>query len=626
MQKHHRYGLFGTIVIMAMIFSMLLSSASSAAIADEFEVPPASYSSEISDKINGIIENNKEKTPSISVIYFSDKENISTVRYGKADIENNIAADENTVYEWGSVSKLLIWTSAMQLYEQGKLDLDKDIRSYLPDGFLKKLTYSDPITMKHLMNHSAGFLTPSEEIETDDLNELMPLDEALRKTEPVQAYRPGETVAYSNYGAALAGYVIQCVSGTDYAEYVKKNIFERLGMEHTAIKPDLSDNQWVDEQRKKTRCYASGENGLVSLGECRRYIHLYPAGSACGTIDDLAVFARALLHESKGCPLFDKDDTMITMLEPSMYYSDGSTARFRHGLMCETEGIYFTGHGGNTEGFTSALQLDIFNRTGFVMMTNKQQDRIYENALKEELYGPINMELVESAINTKYEFSGNYIITGGTFATGSYSIYNVILDNFNVSSTGHGYKGSNGVADIRQISDNTAIFKLITGKEDVYYIRKDSSGNFTGFSNSSFDFIKISDSEYFFGWAVIYAMLAALLFMVIMTFIHLIRLRKFKGKPLFGYKITELLMSVSSIGITAGTVLLFTSDPFDTSKRTVFCIMIAVFTALLIITNIAAIFKKLKSGFSVMLLIETLCTALITTGVIYWKLFQFWGM
>lgn len=626
MKKHYCYTLSGITIIMAVIFSLLLSSAVSAASAVKTELSSADESSIISDKINGIIENNKNNTPSVSVIYFSDKEDICAVRYGKADIENNIAADENTVYEWGSVSKLLIWISAMQLYEQGRLDLNKDIRSYLPDGFLKKLTYDEPVTTTHLMNHSAGFLTPIEELETEDLNELMPLDEALKKIEPVQAYRPGETVAYSNYGAALAGYVIQCVSGMDYADYVKKNIFDRLGLEHTAIRPDLSDNQWVAGQRKKTHCYASGENGLDPLNECRRYIHLYPAGSACGTISDLAVFARALLHESKGCPLFDKDDTLTQMLEPSMYYSDGSTARFRHGLMCETGAIYYTGHGGNTEGFTSSLQLDIFNRTGFVMMTNKQMDRIYEKALKEELYGPLNTELVESSITQKYEFAGNYIITGGTFATGSYSIYNIVLDNFNVSSTGQGYTGSNGVTEIKQISDNSALFKLVTGKDDVYYLRKDSSGNFTGFSNSSFDFIKISDSEYYSGWAVIYAMFAALLFMVIMTFVHIIRLKKFKGEPLFGFRITELLMGVASIGITAGTVLLFSSDPFDIPARAVFCIMITVFTALLIVINIAAIIRKLKSGFSIMLLIETICTALITTGVIYWKLFQFWGI
>ena len=111
----------------------------------------------------------------MSVAVF-DGENDIHIIYGKSDIENDISANEDTVYEWGSVSKLLVWTSAMQLYEQGKLDLNKDICSYLPEGFLSKLNYDTPITMTDLMNHSAGFLTPYKEIETSDINAIITLE------------------------------------------------------------------------------------------------------------------------------------------------------------------------------------------------------------------------------------------------------------------------------------------------------------------------------------------------------------------------------------------------------------------------------------------------------------------
>ena len=129
---------------------------------------------DVETKINGLIEENKEKTPSVAVAVF-DGENDIHIIYGKSDMEDDIPADEDTVYEWGSVSKLLVWTSAMQLYEQGKLDLKQDIRNYLPEGFLSKLKYDTPITMTDLMNHSAGFLTPYKEIETSDINAIKPL-------------------------------------------------------------------------------------------------------------------------------------------------------------------------------------------------------------------------------------------------------------------------------------------------------------------------------------------------------------------------------------------------------------------------------------------------------------------
>ena len=119
----------------------------------------------------------------------------------------------------------MIWVSALQLYEQGKLDLEADIRTYLPDGFLTKLKYDDPITMIDPMNHRGGWQEALYTIQVTDESDIMPLGEALKYSEPPQVFRPGEVEAYSNWGAALAGYIIECVSGMDYGEYLHKNIF-----------------------------------------------------------------------------------------------------------------------------------------------------------------------------------------------------------------------------------------------------------------------------------------------------------------------------------------------------------------------------------------------------------------
>ena len=308
-------------------------------------------SDEVQLKIRDFIENNKDKTPAVAIRVFGKDEDIFNVVYGKSDIENDVVADDNTVFEWGSISKVLVWVSAMQLYEQGKLDLYADIREYLPEGFLSNLKYDDTITMLNLMNHDAGFMSPYKDMETTNVGDLMTLKEALQEIAPMQAYRPGEVVAYSNYGAALAAYIVECVSGMDYADYVKTNIFDKLGMEHTSIRPDCSDNPWVMDKRNETHCYAfSGEDGLVSLGECRYYIQIYPAGAACGTAEDLQIFARSFLCSSENCPLFAKDTTLDEMLSPSKYYADGITPRFCHGLMVEQSGIMLLGHGGNTSG------------------------------------------------------------------------------------------------------------------------------------------------------------------------------------------------------------------------------------------------------------------------------------
>ena len=132
--------------------------------------------------------------------------------FGYADRENGIVADADTVYEWGSISKTLVWVSVMQLWERGEIDLEKDIREYLPENFLRKLKYDDPITMLNLMNHNAGWSENVWAFQTDDEEEIKSLGEILQETEPVQVYRPGEVSSYSNYGAALAGYVVECIT------------------------------------------------------------------------------------------------------------------------------------------------------------------------------------------------------------------------------------------------------------------------------------------------------------------------------------------------------------------------------------------------------------------------------
>lgn len=588
---------------------------------------PISYENraEIEKEIIELIEQNKNTTPSVSVTVFDNERDICSVIYGESDRENGIVADANTVYEWGSISKVLAWTSAMQLYEQGKIDLNEDIRTYLPDGYLENLTYDEPITMLNLMNHNAGFQTPYKDMETEELDELMPFDEALTEIAPAQIYAPGDVVAYSNWGAALAGYVVECVSGMDYADYVNENIFQRLGMEHTALRPDMSDNEWVAEQRKKTHCYVQGDDGLEALGECRRYIHVYPAGSACGTVSDLAIFAKAFLCDSEDCPLFEKDDTLDTMLSISQYYADGTTPRICHGLMTDNYGVMLLGHGGNTSGFTSLMQLDLNNKTGFVMMINKQGDRIYRGGLPKTLYGALDFTELSSEDFEKLDLSGHYIMSGGTFETGCMSVYSFFLDRFHVREQDGIYTGSSGVTLLTQISDDVVVVRLVTGTEYPYYIRTDEDGNFSGLENTSVDFIKISSFQYYSGLIILILMLAGITLMIIMLIAHIIGLSKFKGQDVYKFKIREILTGLAVLAIAADICMIFSFGLVGETIRIVLCILIAALSVLLAILNLVCWRNKSKHMKKAVLMIENLCSIFIIVGVVYWRLYQFWG-
>lgn len=624
MRKQKIYGAFSIILILVFVCGCInplkLCAAEDSPITVAYE-----NNAELENIINELINQYKDVTPSVSITVFDDKQDICSVIYGDSDIEHGIAADENTVYEWGSISKVLVWTSAMQLYEQGRLDLNEDIRTYLPNGFLKNLSYDKPITMLNLMNHNAGFQSPYKDMETAELDALMPLDKALTEIAPAQIYAPGDVCAYSNWGAALAGYVVACVSGMDYADYVNKNIFQRLGMKYTAILPDMSDNEWVAEQRKKTHCYIQGNGGLESMGECRRYIHIYPAGSACGTISDLAIFAKAFLCDSRDCPLFEKDDTLDLMLSASLFYSDQTTPRICHGLETDHYGVILLGHGGNTTGFTSLMQIEPNSRTGFVMMVNKQADRIYRVELPKLLYGDLVVEELSSENFEGLDFSGHYLMSGQTFETGCFSIYSFFSDRFHVKEKDGLYTGSNGVTSLTQISDDVVIFRIITGKEYPYYIRIDEKGVFDGFENSSLDFIKISNFQYYSSWVILVLMLTGIAVMFAMLITHIISFRKHKTQDTYKFKVRELLTGYAAFAIAADIYMLSQFGVYQETVRMVLCLIIAALSVFLAALNIACWRSRPHHAKKAVLIIESMSSVFIIVGVIYWRLYQFWG-
>ena len=162
--------------------------------------------------------------------------------YGYADIKNGIPVDpEQTIFRIGSVGKTFTWTAVMQLAEQGKLDLDADINTYL--DFRIPDTYPQPVTLKHLMTHTSGFEDRWLESLVSDASELVPAREWLVSNTPGRVRPPGEAAGYSNYNAMLAGYIVARVSGQPYDQYIQEHIFDPLGMVHStaqsSIPPDL---------------------------------------------------------------------------------------------------------------------------------------------------------------------------------------------------------------------------------------------------------------------------------------------------------------------------------------------------------------------------------------------------
>jgi len=371
--------------------------------------------------IEQYVDENIDTTAGMSVSVFDASNTIYTNHFGYLDVENKIPVTEETVMDWGSVSKLLVWISAMQLAEQGLIDLNTDINTYLPEGFLQNLSYDTPITMLNLMNHNAGFEESIIGMATGKEQRIISLEEYLLKVQPKQVFEPGTVCAYSNWGTTLAAYIVEQVSGIPYYDYVRKNIFEPLGMNDSSICADLSDNMDVKERRKELKIYTTNVSEITPN---MSYIVMYPAGMCVSTIGDMQRFAQALLSEDT--VLFNNKETYHELFSPSLYFEGTEVAKNYHGFWAiEAYGTHLIGHGGNTAGCSSYLLLDMENHIGMVIQTNQYGEQIYNIKMPELLFGQYN--------GTSSDYNG-LAVAARTIFNGPLKLYR-LLSVINVDSS-----------------------------------------------------------------------------------------------------------------------------------------------------------------------------------------------
>ncbi|MFB4286300.1 serine hydrolase [Nonomuraea sp. ATR24] len=175
----------------------------------------------------------EEKIPGVAVTVVADGRLVVHKGYGWADAERRVPVDpERTRFLIGSETKLFTAQAALQLARAGELSLDADVNSYLKTFQVRDTYPGRPVTLRHLLTHTAGF---DEDYVVGSASDILPLGEALAAHQPERVRPPGTGVSYSNYGVALAGYLVQTVSGTPFEEYVKRQVFEPLGMHDSVM-------------------------------------------------------------------------------------------------------------------------------------------------------------------------------------------------------------------------------------------------------------------------------------------------------------------------------------------------------------------------------------------------------
>ncbi|MBL7848087.1 MAG: beta-lactamase family protein [Cyclobacteriaceae bacterium] len=285
--------------------------------------------------------------------------------YGYMDERNRIPVTANaSLFRIGSITKLFTWVSVMQLVQQGKLDLNADVNTYLKD-FQIPATYPEPITLNHLMTHTPGFEDLVIGLFGRDTTSLKPLEEILKNQIPARVRKPGTYASYSNHGTAMAAYIVELVSGMQFNEYVEKNIIGPLGMKQTTLRQPLP-KEFVPQMSKGYK-YEGG----VFAEKPYEYVPLYPAGSAATTALDMVPFMRMFLENGQLNGAVILDSATLALMKTPAHQHDPAVNPMRHGLIDMSRGgVEVIGHGGDTFWFHSMLALMPASQTGIFLSFN----------------------------------------------------------------------------------------------------------------------------------------------------------------------------------------------------------------------------------------------------------------
>ena len=295
------------------------------------------------------------------VVVVADGQVLLQKGYGYADVEAGKPVDpELTLFRPGSVSKLFTWTAVMQLVERGEIDLDADVGRYLDFEIPER--EGGPITMRHIMTHTPGFeeqLKGLMGVDDDNLS----LEAHLKRWVPERIFPAGATPAYSNYATALAGYVVERISGLSFDDYMDENIFAPLGMRQSTFRQPLPAH--LEEHMSKGYQRASLPPKPFEI------VGPAPAGSLSASGADMAKFMIAHLQNGRyGDARILEAETAERMHRTPLTILPGVDRMVLGFYEADTNGQSVISHGGDTQWFHSDLSLFIDEGIGLFLSVN----------------------------------------------------------------------------------------------------------------------------------------------------------------------------------------------------------------------------------------------------------------
>ena len=306
--------------------------------------------------------------PGASVAIIKDGRLFYSKAYGMADLETRTSAATSTNYRLASVTKQFTATAVLMLVDKGKLSLESQLTDVLPGA----PAYLQGVKIRHLLNHTSGIVDYEDLIPESQTAQVLDKDvlSLLRSIDSVY-FPPGAKFKYSNSGYSLLALVVESISGQSFAEFLKKNIFEPLGMNHT-----LAYQQGISTVDHRAYGYSHSDTGFVRTDQSVTSAVLGDGG-IYSSVDDLFRWAVALDSRPLVRPLLHSE------AHTPGHLTDGSSTTYGFGWYIEPYKDFPTFyHTGSTRGFRNAILRLPSQHLTIVILTNRNEGEPIEIARK----------------------------------------------------------------------------------------------------------------------------------------------------------------------------------------------------------------------------------------------------
>lgn len=404
--------------------------------------------------------------PGLEISAIRNNKEIFNKGYGYADLKEKREVDVNkTTFPAASVSKLFTAVAIMQLYEQGKIDLDKDVNEYIYP-FKIQNKFDRPVTCRNLLTHSSGLDEEGEiNTKTEDMQNIKSQEYYFEHNKPVVIVEPDTISRYSNQGYNLLGFIVEKVSSVTYEDYIEENILKPLKMNNTSVRINdenmakgyMEDNE---ESVPFSYQYTSGSSGIIS------------------TSSDMKNFMAAILNKGsfEGYNLL-KPET-VEMMENTQFSNNDCFPGMGLGFIKDdTYGAHVIKHEGALPGYVTTMFMLPKENIGIYICTNKMGPLPFnfEEEFKKEFY-KTEYTLFSQLFNNRNE-QKDYSMYEGHYRSYDGISKRSISKLFSLEEDTEIKDNKDGTLTLKEYtSEHTQIITRLVEKEENVFVREDNKG------------------------------------------------------------------------------------------------------------------------------------------------------